>query len=414
MILHGVGGTGKTELAKAFGRWWRDTGGIDKPGWVFWHSFEPGIPSSGLNGVVANIGLALFGADFAGMGQAERRSAVTEALDQRRMLLILDNFETVRSMPDPAGAAEPLNDAGCRELRDFLIHVARHGRSAVIVTSRTAEYWLGNFPRVEVGGLATHEASTYAGNLLAPFSAAGPRRKTRAFGELLAWLDGHPLSMRLILPSLDVAEPEALLAGLRGIVPLPGDDGISTDRANTLPASVTYSFSHLAVNTRRLLLAACLFHGVADAVTLGLLSEQHDAPRRFRDADIHRVACRARGRRPGRPADLAGPGHVPDPPRATLHILRLAGGKKTLTTTRPHGTSATYALLKAHSTYCIWLDDQISSGDAARAYAILDLQRHTFGNLLSYALDSRALGKRARHHSDAKYLLDSTRAGRGS
>jgi hypothetical protein len=34
VVLHGSGGTGKTELAKAFGRWWRDTGGVDKPEWV--------------------------------------------------------------------------------------------------------------------------------------------------------------------------------------------------------------------------------------------------------------------------------------------------------------------------------------------------------------------------------------------
>ena len=386
VILHGVGGTGKTELAKAFGRWWRDTGGIDKPEWVFWHSFEPGIPSSGLNGVVANIGLALFGADFAGMGRAEQRSAVTEALDQRRMLLILDNFETVRSMPDPASVAEPLNDAGCRELRDFLIHVARHGRSAVIVTSRTAEDWLGDFPRVEVGGLAPHEASAYAGDLLAPFSAAGPRRKTRAFGELLAWLDGHPLSMRLILPSLNVAEPEALLAGLRGIVPLPGDDGISTARANTLPSSVTYSFSHLAVNTQRLLLAACLFHSVVDAATLGLLSEQHDAPRRFRDADIHEwLAALEAAARVGLLTRLDRGMYRIHP--ALPSYLAARWRQEDLDDYEAARDSATYALLKAHSTYCIWLDDQISSGDAARAYAILDLQRHTFGNLLSYALD---------------------------
>ena len=28
VVLHGPGGTGKSELAKAFGRWWRDTGGV--------------------------------------------------------------------------------------------------------------------------------------------------------------------------------------------------------------------------------------------------------------------------------------------------------------------------------------------------------------------------------------------------
>ena len=31
VVLHGPGGTGKTELAKAFGRWWRDTGGVEDP-----------------------------------------------------------------------------------------------------------------------------------------------------------------------------------------------------------------------------------------------------------------------------------------------------------------------------------------------------------------------------------------------
>ena len=54
-------GTGKTELAKAFGRWWRDTGGVEQPGWVFWHSFEPGLASFGLDGVITEIGLAVTG-----------------------------------------------------------------------------------------------------------------------------------------------------------------------------------------------------------------------------------------------------------------------------------------------------------------------------------------------------------------
>ena len=52
VVLHGPGGTGKTELAKAFGRWWRDTGGVDRPEWVLWHSFEPGIASFGLDGLI--------------------------------------------------------------------------------------------------------------------------------------------------------------------------------------------------------------------------------------------------------------------------------------------------------------------------------------------------------------------------
>src|SRR5208282_4745636 len=47
VVLTGPGGTGKTELAKGFARWWRDTGGVDDSQLVFWHSFEPGVASFG-------------------------------------------------------------------------------------------------------------------------------------------------------------------------------------------------------------------------------------------------------------------------------------------------------------------------------------------------------------------------------
>ena len=107
VVLAGPGGTGKTELAKAFGRWWRDTGGVDRPEWVFWHSFEPGVTSFGLDGVITEIGLGVFGSDFAALEPGDRRTVVERALAEYRMLLIWDNFETVTSMPDPAGVTRP-------------------------------------------------------------------------------------------------------------------------------------------------------------------------------------------------------------------------------------------------------------------------------------------------------------------
>ena len=55
VLLHGPGGSGKTELAKAFGRWWRDTGGVERPQWVIFHSFEPGLASFGLEGVLGDL-----------------------------------------------------------------------------------------------------------------------------------------------------------------------------------------------------------------------------------------------------------------------------------------------------------------------------------------------------------------------
>ena len=82
----------KTELAKAFGRWWRDTGGMDDPRLVFWHSFGPGVASFGLAGVITEIGLAVFGAGFAAVQPDDRRRAVQDLLAGRRLLLIWDSF----------------------------------------------------------------------------------------------------------------------------------------------------------------------------------------------------------------------------------------------------------------------------------------------------------------------------------
>ena len=156
-------------------------------------------------------------------------------LAQYRVLLVWDNFESVREMPDPAGATPPLDEAGCAALQGFLEWVRDHSASAVIITSRAQEGWLGQVRRIGVGGLNRAEAAQYAGHLLAPYPAAQARRERRSFGELLDWLDGHPLAMRLTLPRLDTTDPADLLAALRGTTPLPAAD--DPDAGRTILAS---------------------------------------------------------------------------------------------------------------------------------------------------------------------------------
>jgi hypothetical protein len=49
--------------------------------------------------VITEIGLAVFGADFAALQPDDRRRAVQDRLAAHRLLLIWDSFQAVRSMP---------------------------------------------------------------------------------------------------------------------------------------------------------------------------------------------------------------------------------------------------------------------------------------------------------------------------
>jgi tetratricopeptide (TPR) repeat protein len=388
VVLTGPGGTGKTELAKGFARWWRDTGGVDDPRLVCWHSFEPGVASFGLVGVVSSIGLGVFGADFTRLEPGERLAAVKELLARYRALLVWDNFETVREMPDPTGATPPLDDPGRGQLAQFLAWVRDHSRSAVIITSRTQEGWLGQVRRIEVGGLNRQEAAEYAGHLLAPYPAARERQQHRSFGELLEWLDGHPLGMRLTLPRLDSTGPAALLAGLRGTTALLAED-TAEGRLSSLGACLTYSFTHLAEETRRRLPAVSLFHGVADEDVLMAFSAVEGVPGRFAGASKQQwTAVLEDATRVGVLTSLGGGMYQIHP---ALPGYLTAGWQAE----NPAGYSGEraaceLALCTACAVFSRWLIGQIGSGDAALAYVIIGLQRRTLGAMLGHALDHHA------------------------
>ena len=388
VIVHGTAGTGKTELAKAFGRWWRDTGGVEQPAWVFFYAFQPGLASFGLDHVVSEIGLKLFGPDFVGKTRdgAERAELLVKVLREQRMLLLWDNFESVFTLPDPTGATPPLDATEQRRMRDFLTALSRDsGRSRVIITSRTQEGWLGDVRRVALRGLTRAEAAIMAEDVLQPYATGRQRRQERAFAELLEWLDGHPLSLRLLLPQLDLTPPAVLLQALKGNTAHLPAGFLGEGRTEALGASLKYSLDQLPYEDQGHACALALFEGVADADVLGVFSAADGVPTRY--AGLDKAAWSALLQR------LASMGVVselgngmyglhPALPAWLMAQWRQSAGDAFAT----EHQAAEQALLTAYAAFGIWLDQQIGGGAAETAFALIERQRRTMSRLLGLAL----------------------------
>jgi len=241
VLLQGMGGVGKTELAGGFARWLGDTQG--RTGGVFFTSFERG---AGLSQVVNQMGRALGGEKFSSLSPEKQQEVVRKYLQTNPCLLIWDNFEPVNGFPQ---GNQPLVPAAEREsLKQFLKQL-RGGQSWVLITSRREENWLDcGYALRELKGLVQPDAEELAARIL--LEAGVDRAKLPGeYLELLKLLGGHPLSLRVVLRHLKTQTPVQLIEALRrGLDTFQGAQ--EEGREKSLAVSLDYSFANLSERAR--------------------------------------------------------------------------------------------------------------------------------------------------------------------
>ncbi|MEH2272565.1 MAG: tetratricopeptide repeat protein [Nostoc sp.] len=266
VLVQGMGGVGKTELAAGFARWLNDTQGREH---IFFTSFEQG---AGLSQVINQIGRALGGERFSQMMPDKQEDVVRQYLQTNPCLLIWDNFEPVNGFP--TGNEPLLSGEERNKLKRFLKEL-RGGKSWVLITSRHEELWLDcGYSLINLQGLSQADAQELAAKIL---QTVGVERKNlpAEYLELLKLLGGHPLSLRVVLPHLKMQTPVQLIEALRrGLDTFRGQE--EEGREKSLTVSLDYSFAKLSERTRQHLPFLALFCDQVDPDWLHSFSENAD------------------------------------------------------------------------------------------------------------------------------------------
>jgi len=197
ILVHGLGGIGKTTLARGFLEWLRQTGGLGAG--CLWFTFND---IHKVEYVLHGIGTAIFGPNFIPADTEQKLALLGKALRENRLMIVWDNFESASG--NEAAGIEPLLTPDDLQLLRRFLQAIQGGKSKVLITSRSEESWLPASLRYKLplGGL-TGEArwqfcSAILGNL-----GIETNRDDPELAALMDALDGHPLLMRAVLPRLE-------------------------------------------------------------------------------------------------------------------------------------------------------------------------------------------------------------------
>jgi len=269
ILIQGLGGVGKTTLARGFLQWLDATNGLGEGS--FWFGFQE-IRSAEY--VFNRIGEALFGGTFATAGVEDKINGLAQAFQEHRFVIVWDNFEVVQGIPGTHVTAN-LSAEDQNLLARFLDKL-RGGATKVIITSRSPEDWLGHERRflLPLGGLEGEERWEYCTAILRDLGKT-INRDDKDLVELMKLLGGHPLAMRAILPRLENLTARDVANALRSNL---AALGVGVDDAQAkMTATLAFVEQSLPGELRPLLVLLAMHEGFVDADYLEDMAKAVDA-----------------------------------------------------------------------------------------------------------------------------------------
>ena len=267
VLLHAMGGMGKTALAREAAHWWLRTGRFEPAVFV---SFEQW---AGAEQVVQRLGLALEGESFGARTTDDQRRTAVRLFHDRPVLLVWDNFES--TLPafqagDPAAGAGGGGGLGvytdqARQALAALYRELTEGspNGRLLVTCRPEETGLAGIKEIALEGLARPDSLHLLAAVLDAKSIATdrPGYERPEIEDLLDALADHPLSIALVAPHLKERTPKQILDEFGQLIAQVADDSSPEGRNRSLLASLEFSKRRLSEAARAVLPYLAWFQG---------------------------------------------------------------------------------------------------------------------------------------------------------
>ncbi len=275
IVLHAMGGMGKTALATEAAHWWARSG-LFRDGACFL-SFEQ---FASADRVVQVLGSYLGGPRFEQLPAVEQRDRAIELFQEKGVLMVWDNFESALPQFNDGGAphGNPYTDVERQRLAELFRDLTNGpGKGCLLVTCRPGDTGLPGAQPYELQGLARADSLWLLASILRRdgLTLADPRLSRDKLDPLLRDLADHPLSLELVGPYLRTLTPEAIRADF-GKLLAKFQQETPEGRNQSLLASLEFSLRHLSPAAREALPWLGLFSG--GVFEINLLEVSHLAP----------------------------------------------------------------------------------------------------------------------------------------